>query len=148
MQAGHRGRGWRWRGSARQTVRFVEPALLLLLHYGPAHGYTLIERLGEFDLANMDPSAIYRVLREMEERGWLRSARQAEGAQGPPRRVYHLTELGNQVLAGLTRDLLDTRQVIDHILAEYEQHMERGQGDYHQERAKSGAVGRAGTGGA
>lgn len=132
MHGRGRGHGWRWRGSARQAVRFLEPALLLLLHQGPAHGYTLIEQLGEFDLSDMDPSAIYRVLREMEEKGWVSSSWQEEEAQGPPRRVYRLSALGDKMLTGWASELQETRRVIDHILGRYAQHMEKGQGDYHQ----------------
>jgi PadR family transcriptional regulator PadR len=124
MQGRGRGHGWRWRGSVRQAVRFLEPALLLLLHQGPAHGYT-------FDLRDMDPSAIYRVLREMEENGWVSSSWQAEDAQGPPRRVYRLSATGDNMLSSWARELRETRQVIDHILGRYSQHMDKGQGDYH-----------------
>jgi DNA-binding PadR family transcriptional regulator len=87
MQKRGRGHGWRWRGSSRQTVRFLEPALLLLLHHGPA--------------------------------------------QGPPRRVYRLSALGNKMLSSWTHGLQETRGVIDHILRSYAQHMEEGKGDYH-----------------
>ena len=31
----------------------MEPTLLLLLHYGPAHGYPLIEQLGEYGLEDL-----------------------------------------------------------------------------------------------
>jgi PadR family transcriptional regulator PadR len=131
MQKGGRRGGWRWRGSSRGAVRFVEPALLLLLHHRPAHGYTLIEQLREFGLSDMDPSAIYRVLREMEEKGWVSSSWQEEEAHGPPRRVYRLSALGDKMLSGWTHDLRETRRMIDHILGSYARHMEEGRGDYH-----------------
>jgi hypothetical protein len=67
-----RGRG-RGRGRYRRVARMLEPALLLLLHHGPAHGYTLMERLGEFGLEGLNPSVVYRVLRDMESRGWVSS---------------------------------------------------------------------------
>jgi len=123
--------GWRWRGASRRAVRLVEPTLLLLLHHGPAHGYTLIEQLDEYGLADMDPSAVYRALRDMEERGWVMSLWQEEQTQGPPRRVYHLTDLGNEVLGWWTQDLQDTRHVIDYFLGAYKRHMEEGEGEYH-----------------
>lgn len=131
MPGKSRGHGWRWRGSSRGAVRFLEPALLLLLHHGPAHGYTLIEQLREFELSDMDPSAVYRVLRNMEEKGWLSSSWQEEDTQGPPRRVYRLSALGDRTLSGWTQDLQDTRQLIDHILGRYAEHMKQGKGDYH-----------------
>ncbi|MGD8398432.1 MAG: PadR family transcriptional regulator, partial [Anaerolineae bacterium] len=69
--------------------------MLLLLHHGPAHGYTLMDELGAFGLGDTDPSAVYRALREMEGRGWVTSSWEEEQTQGPPRRVYRLTELGD-----------------------------------------------------
>ena len=107
------------------------PGLLLILHQGPAHGYTLIEQLREFGLTDIDPSAIYRALRDMESEGWVISSWDEEQTQGPPRRVYHLTALGDEVLRWLTQDLRGTRTMIDHLLSTYHRHMEEGQGEYH-----------------
>jgi PadR family transcriptional regulator PadR len=112
-------------------VRLVEPALLLALHRGSAHGYTLIDHLAEFDLTGMHPSAIYRVLREMEELGWVSSAWDDLQTQGPPRRVYRLTKLGDEILALWVEDLHDTRGMVDRLLGSYRRHMEEGLGDYH-----------------
>ncbi|HID88403.1 MAG TPA: PadR family transcriptional regulator [Anaerolineales bacterium] len=126
-----RGRGWRWRGCSRRAVRFLEPSLLLLLHHGPAHGYTLLERLGEFGLGGLNPSVVYRVLREMESEGWVVSSWDEERTKGPPRRVYRLTALGDEVLALWTQDLKETRGLIDHLLGAYHRHMEEGKGEHH-----------------
>jgi PadR family transcriptional regulator PadR len=125
---GHR---WRWRGYSRRAVRFLEPTLLLILHRGPAHGYTMIEQLAEFGLAASDPSALYRALRDMEERGWVISFWDEEQTQGPPRRVYQLTQLGDEVLSWWTQDVRETSQIIDRLLNTYSRHMEEGEGDYH-----------------
>ncbi len=126
-----RGRGWRWRGCSRRAVRFLKPALLLLLHYGPSHGYTLLERLGEFGLEDINPSVVYRALREMEDQGWVTSTWDEEQTQGPPRRVYRLTALGDEALGLWTRDLQETRGLIDHLVGTYSRHMEEGEGEYH-----------------
>ena len=127
-----RGRRQRWQqGQSRRAVRFLEPTLLLVLHHGAAHGYTLIGQLGEFGLNDMDPSAIYRALRDMEGHGWVTSFWDEEQTQGPPRRVYRLTTLGDEVLGWWIQDLVDTRRIIDHVLRAYRQHMEEGEGDYH-----------------
>ena len=127
-----KGRRRRWRqGHSRRAVRFLEPTLLLVLHHGPAHGYTLIGQLHEFGLADMDPSAIYRALRDMEEQGWVTSSWDEKQTPGPPRRVYRLTALGDEVLRWWTQDLQDTRRMIDHLLGTYSRHMEEGEGEYH-----------------
>ncbi len=125
-----RGRG-RGRGRYRRVARMLEPALLLLLHHGPAHGYTLMERLGEFGLEGLNPSVVYRVLRDMESRGWASSTWDEETTQGPPRRVYNLTALGDEVLGWSVQDLQAARAMIDHLLGVYSQHMEEGEGEYH-----------------
>jgi PadR family transcriptional regulator, regulatory protein PadR len=123
------GRGCRKRVLRR--VRMLEPILLLLLHRGPAHGYTLTEQLEEFGLEEMNPSMIYRALRDMEENAWIVSTWDAEQAQGPPRRVYRLTESGNQVLNLYTLELKKTRESIDYFLDSYTHHMKHGVGEYH-----------------
>ena len=125
------GRGWRWQGCSRRAVRFLEPTLLLLLHHSPAHGYTLLERLTEFGLENLNPSVVYRALRDMEGRGWISSTWDEEQTHGPPRRVYHLTGLGDEALGLWTRDLQETRGLIDRLVDAYSRHMEEGEGEYH-----------------
>jgi poly-beta-hydroxybutyrate-responsive repressor len=105
--------------------------LLLLLHHGPSHGYTLIDELDAYGLDDVDTSAVYRALRDMEERGWVASSWDEEETKGPPRRVYHLTGLGDQVLRSWINDLRETRDMIDHILETHTRHMEEGQGAHH-----------------
>lgn len=131
MPRGGRRRRWRRRGYSRRAVRFLEPTLLLGLHRGPAHGYTLIEQLRDFGLADLDASAVYRVLRDMEDEGWVTSSWEEEQTQGPPRRVYQLTALGDEVLRWLTQDLRGTRSMIDQLLTSYGRHMQEGEGEYH-----------------
>lgn len=126
-----RGRRWRQRGCSRRAVRFLEPTLLLLLHHSPAHGYTLMEELSEFGLGDVNPSVVYRTLRDMEERNWVTSTWDEEQTQGPPRRVYRLAALGDEVLAWWTNDLEETRGLIDHFLGAYRSHMKEGEGEHH-----------------
>jgi len=122
---------WRRRGCSRRAVRLLEPALLLLLHHGMAHGYRLVEALSDFRLEGIDPSAVYRTLRDMEAKGWVVSTWEDEQTQGPPRRVYRLAERGDQVLRWWTKDLQETRHMMDHLLDAYSRHMKEGDGDYH-----------------
>lgn len=126
-----RGRGWGRRRRARRAVRMLDPTLLLLLHHGPAHGYTLLEQLGEFGLGDLNTSVVYRALRDMEARGWVTSTWDSEQTQGPPRRVYCLTALGDEVLALWTQDLEEARKKIDYLLGVYRRHMEEGVGEHH-----------------
>ena len=126
------GYGRRRRGRrTRRGARLIEPVLLLLLHQGLSHGYALLSQLQEYGLGHVDPSAVYRALRDMEERGWVASSWDDEETKGPPRRVYSLTGLGDEVLTWWTEDLRETRRVIDTILETHTQHMEDGEGAHH-----------------
>ena len=109
----------------------LEPALLLLLHQGESHGYTLLEQLDEFGLSGVNPSVVYRALREMEERGWVSSTWEEEETQGPPRRVYHITAEGDEALGLWAQELGEARARIDHLLSLYERHMAEGKGAHH-----------------
>lgn len=126
-----RGHKWRWRGCSRRMVRFLDPVLLLLLHRRQAHGYTLLEQLTEFGLENLNPGVIYRTLRDMEDMGWVTSTWDEEQTQGPPRRVYRITDEGDNALAQWVQDLGETRDLVDRFMEAYQQHMAEGEGDYH-----------------
>ena len=127
------GRRQRHRGGKPflRLTRFLEPTLCLLLHHSPSHGYTLLERLKEFGLGAMDSGVVYRALRDMEEKGWVASTWDAEQAQGPRRRVYHLTLEGDQALSEWMGDLRQTCRQIDHLVGIYDRRMEEGIGEHH-----------------
>ena len=109
-------------GRQRRVMSFLQPCLLVMLHREEAHGYSLLNGLNEFgfDPTWLDPSLVYRALREMEETE-LATSTWAEESLGPQRRVYRITPAGEQYLAQWVDDLRRTRQEIDHLLAVYEQ---------------------------
>ena len=117
----------------RRIARFVQPCLLLLLHQGPSHGYNLMEELKEFGFAEapLDSSGVYRYLRTMEEDGLVASEWNTEASAGPARRVYRITEEGDQALAWWVAGLRETDRVLHRFLNAYDQHMEEGQSDVH-----------------
>jgi DNA-binding PadR family transcriptional regulator len=51
----------------------LQPALLLMVHMGPTHGYDLMERLEKIGLGDIDPSMIYRALHALEAEGMVTS---------------------------------------------------------------------------
>ena len=55
-----------------------------------------------------------------------------EQTQGPPRRVYCLTALGDKMLAQWTQDLEQSKERIGYLLRVYHRHMEEGEGEYHE----------------
>ena len=127
-----RGHGGRKRGLGRRRGRnLLRPTLLFLMHQGPAHGYDLVDRLRSFGIEDIDPSLIYRALRDMEEEGYIQSIWDEEKTQGPPRRVYTLTSEGDNNLQYHLEDLRTTRGRIDQLLQAYNLHMREGSGQFH-----------------
>jgi DNA-binding PadR family transcriptional regulator len=110
---------------------FLEPTLLLLLHHESAHGYTLIDQLTQYELPVLYPSVVYRSLRNMEDKGWITSSWDTGGGQGPPRRVYRLAPLGDEILRAYIDDLECAQTRITDLVTAYYHHIKEGQGDYH-----------------
>ena len=115
-----RGRG-KGRGRRRRMMGFLQPCLLLMLQRGDAHGYNLLNGLDEFGLnpEALDPSVVYRALREMEAAGWVTSY-EGQESLGPQRRVYRLTEQGREHLDVWVQDLRRAKREIDLLLEAYE----------------------------
>lgn len=107
----------------RRVHRLVEPALLLLLREGPMHGYGLMSGLRNLGLENypVDPSAIYRMLRDLEHGGAVVSAWDQQTTAGPPKRVYSITELGERMLATWVENLRRTSEVLQGFLKAYDE---------------------------
>ena len=107
------GRGRRWMGDySLMDVRLVEPALLAFLLEGNLHGYGLLEKLDGLGLGSINPSVIYRILRDYEEIGLVTSDWDSEGTQGPPRRVYAITDEGRAALNRAKASLVETAERI------------------------------------
>jgi PadR family transcriptional regulator PadR len=133
-------RGRAWSGAEegkpcpRRLRRFVEPCLLLVLHKQDAHGYELAETIKTFGFEKtkpIDPSLVYRTLRWLEGHGLVDSSWDTSSSRGPARRVYHLTEEGDQYLAAWMADLEETAHMLTAFVAEYKRHMAHGEGEYH-----------------
>lgn len=109
----------------RRIHRFLESCLLLLLHSGEAHGYELLTDLSPFGFEQnpVDPSTVYRILRALEDRGFVTSHWDTDSA-GPARRLYTITEEGDRYLAAWVEDLRETDRVLHHFLETYTTHME------------------------
>jgi poly-beta-hydroxybutyrate-responsive repressor len=122
MPRGRWGREAGFGGGAcpRRISRFLEPCLLLLLRRDASHGYNLLEGLARFGFASgsVDASVVYRILREMEEAGWVSSQWDTSGS-GAPRRVYSVTPDGEEYLAAWIHDLRCTRDEIDQFIDAY-----------------------------
>ena len=106
------------RGRRRGGMGYLRPALLTLLRRDSGHGYNLLQGLEElgFDTEGMDPSVVYRALRDMEEEG-LVDSRWGEESLGPRRRVYSLTGDGEDMVSASVKDLEKARDEIDRLLS-------------------------------
>ena len=117
----HQGkRSGRRQGAAgkRRMTGFMQPCFLLQLYGQDRHGYDLLQGLQEFmaDADALDPSIIYRIMREMEENGLVESY-EGTVSRGPRRRMYSLTVEGKKQLSRWIDDLKQTRDEINHLLA-------------------------------
>ncbi len=117
------GRGGHGGGRPRRIRRFLEPAVLLLLHRGPNHGYGIAAELVELGLENypVDGSVVYRVLYSLEEQGMVASTRDAVESAGPPRRVYRITPEGDAYLRAWVDDLRETERMLRRFVDLYDE---------------------------
>lgn len=76
---------------------WMTPVILLLLRQWSSYGYDLMERMAAFGFAAMNPGSLYRVLRQLEKDGMVSSAWDTTG-QGPARRMYSITDAGEDYL--------------------------------------------------
>ena len=115
---GGRGRG---RGGGRRRMLFLQSCLLVLLYREPGYGYSLMDGLSEFGFQpdQMDISIIYRALRDMLANN-LVSDSWDDNSLGPQRRVYTITQLGEEALAGWIENLRQRRKEIEALEAAYD----------------------------
>jgi PadR family transcriptional regulator PadR len=101
-----------------RVPNFAQPRLLLELAKKTAHGYELIERLGQEGNAAPDPGNFYRILRSLEEDGMVCSTWDTQNT-GPARRIYELTDKGLEFLHTWAVTIQQTQKSLDRFLSEY-----------------------------
>jgi PadR family transcriptional regulator, regulatory protein PadR len=102
----------------RMPKNFLVSWLLLLMRTGSAHGYQLIQTLTLMGLGLVDPATVYRTLRQLEEEGLITSTWNA-GASGPARRIYTLSDAGEEYLGVWARQLENYQSVLDRFFDIY-----------------------------
>ncbi len=102
-------------------MNYLQPCLLFILTKDDIHGYSLLDQLQEFgfDRQQLDPSLVYRALRNMAEAG-LVDSQWDDDSQGPRRRMYRILPEGEAHLAAWIDDLRRTRAEIDRLLQAYD----------------------------
>lgn len=107
-------------GGGLPVEKFMQPCLLLLLKQQSIHGYDLIQSLPDFGFAerSLDPGSVYRNLRRLEEDGLVASHWDvSEG--GPARRLYRLTDEGEEMLHAWAIHIRQQRKRMDDFLERY-----------------------------
>ncbi len=107
-------------GNKRRMLGFLQPCILIQLYEADKHGYDLLLGLEDYmhDGADYDPSMIYRLMREMENNGFVDSY-EGEVTRGPRRKMYRLTTDGEAQLASWINDLKRSKQEIELLLLAY-----------------------------
>jgi len=99
------------------TASLLEPVLLVLINERPRYGYTILNDLEALGMGTIHPSVVYRTLREMEDLEWIRSAWDTNQTQGPPRRIYSLTEKGAPIMRNWQQELEKVQKIISEFLS-------------------------------
>ncbi|TME05882.1 MAG: poly-beta-hydroxybutyrate-responsive repressor [Chloroflexi bacterium] len=79
------------------SKNWLVPVLLLMLREWSSYGYELMEKMAAFGLTTMNAGTFYRTLRQMEKNGMV-SSNWDTSEGGPARRVYSITEAGENYL--------------------------------------------------
>ncbi len=88
-------------GSARLPKNFMTPWVLLVVKQWNLHGYLILQQLNQMGFTEVDHATLYRELRRLEKEGYV-SSEWETGNSGPARRVYSITDAGEQMLQGWT----------------------------------------------
>lgn len=121
--AGHRrrrccesGDGTR-RGVGAGRGAFVEPAVLAVLARSEGYGYDLVRAIEEATGGEVvpDTGGLYRLLRRLEEDGFVTSEWQ-DGGSGPQRRSYRITDDGRALLEHWIGHLEERRHALEVLI--------------------------------
>jgi DNA-binding PadR family transcriptional regulator len=105
--------------SGKTLARLLQPAVMMVLAQEPLHGYRLVQRLGElvmFRAQSPDPTGVYRLLKAMEEQGYVTSAWELADS-GPAKRRFALTRAGRACLTRWTQTLEVYEAAVADLLA-------------------------------
>lgn len=105
------------RGVGAGRGAFVEPALLAVLARSEGYGYDLVRAIEEATGGEVVPDAggLYRLLRRLEEDGFVTSEWQ-DGGSGPQRRSYRITDDGRALLEHWIGHLEERRRTLEVLI--------------------------------
>ena len=116
------GHGFNKHARSGMRVRVIGPVLLLALYKAPSYGYELMDKLKEFGFKSHlpDQTAIYKMLKNMEEKGYISSRWDTQGP-GPARHIYEITPNGIELLNSLSMEIKDNIQIYGKFIDVFEQ---------------------------
>ena len=91
---------------------------LVLLREERSYGYELMERLEEFGFEQIRAGTLYRILRRTEQEGLCKSEWETLRG-GPARRMYSITEDGEEYLAAWAEACKQYQNVMDSFYRAY-----------------------------
>lgn len=94
------------------SKNWLTPVILLMLREWNSYGYELMEKMAKFGLSAMNPGTVYRTLRQMEKDGIV-SSQWDTSADGPARRIYCITEAGENYLKFWAESLEQYQQMMN-----------------------------------
>jgi PadR family transcriptional regulator, regulatory protein PadR len=98
---------------------FMVPFLLLSLRGGfNLHGYKLIQQLTQFGFPSIDQGNVYRVLRQLEKDDLVKSEWDTSSG-GPAKRIYSITDAGEQYLDLWANSLEQYQSMLDSFFNMY-----------------------------
>ena len=99
-------------GGQRLPKNFITPWVLLVLKQWSLHGYLILQQLNRMGFSGIDHATLYRELRRLESQGFVASEWEA-GESGPARRVYRITDAGEEMLLGWTEVVSGYQRMIN-----------------------------------
>jgi DNA-binding PadR family transcriptional regulator len=99
---------------------WIQFLILRLLHETPIHGYQLIEEMesrGYVESGRFETGSIYVMLRRLERKGLL-SSKNIQTESGRVRRVYTVTDKGEETLKKSLEYIINQKKIHDE-LADY-----------------------------
>jgi PadR family transcriptional regulator PadR len=97
---------------------WLTPVTLVLLKEESSYGYEILERLEEFGFEQISAGSLYRSLRRTEKEG-LSKSEWDTSEFGPARRMYSITESGEEYLAAWAQACEQYQNVMDSFARAY-----------------------------
>ena len=97
---------------------WLTPVTLVLLREETSYGYEIMERLEQFGFEQISVGTLYRTLRRTEKEG-LSKSEWDTAEVGPARRIYSITEAGEEYLAAWAKACEQYQDVMDSFARAY-----------------------------